>query len=519
MLANLTSGLLLFDNPVAHAPPMTRRLTHLYLVFVNLALLFYPSDLCADWAMGSIPLITSFSDWRNACTLFAFIGLLVAALRCASPRTQSRQALTLSFGLALPALPILPASNLFFYVGFVVAERVFYVPSAGFCLVLGLGFQMLLQRCAPMRKGALFSKRQAYVILAILCSGFALKTFYRNYDWKDEYSLFTSALKVNQQNAKLWNNVGHALESQLKFDEALLYFQQAPDDMGARINVGRTLVQLNRLNEVEEAYYQALDFFPKPKKGMVYHTRVSPKDLTIFINRANILAENDSRLDEADALLRFQEAENMHRTALKYRYTSAALHYNLGVVLLETNRTEEAYKSFHQALHIDSHHEQTLFALASSYSETADAELRKKAVAYFEELTPRNYEPIRVNFALAILYTDFGEFEKAARLYRAVLESHPDHITSYMLLGGIELSVVKNATFAIKLFEEAVKLAPNNLQARHNYCGAFIEGTADLEKEEECLQGATLLADPDNPNDEFVFRHLALIRAKRRAES
>ncbi|VDL58453.1 unnamed protein product [Hymenolepis diminuta] len=87
---------------------------------------------------------------------------------------------------------------------------------------------------------------------------------------------------------------------------------------------------------------------------MVYHTRVSPKDLTIFINLANLLAKNDSRLEEADALLRraislrednvdayqnrgsilvrqqrFAEAEDMYRRALKYKYTSAALHYNV----------------------------------------------------------------------------------------------------------------------------------------------------------------------------------------------
>lgn len=75
---------------------MTRRLTHLYLIFVNLALLFYPSGLCADWTMGSIRLIKSFSDWRNACTLFAFLGLFLVALRCASPWTKTRHALTLS---------------------------------------------------------------------------------------------------------------------------------------------------------------------------------------------------------------------------------------------------------------------------------------------------------------------------------------------------------------------------------------------------------------------------------------
>ena len=48
--------------------------------------------------------------------------------------------------LSLLALPFLPASNLFFYVGFVVAERVLYIPSAGFCLLCGCGAAVALSR-------------------------------------------------------------------------------------------------------------------------------------------------------------------------------------------------------------------------------------------------------------------------------------------------------------------------------------------------------------------------------------
>jgi Tfp pilus assembly protein PilF len=44
---------------------------------------------------------------------------------------------------------------------------------------------------------------------------------------KSEYSLFRSALKVNRQNAKLFNNVGHALEKEQKWTEALEYFLKA----------------------------------------------------------------------------------------------------------------------------------------------------------------------------------------------------------------------------------------------------------------------------------------------------
>lgn len=33
--------------------------------------------------------------------------------------------------------------------------------------------------------------------------------------------------KVNKNNAKLWNNVGHALENEKNFERALKYFLQA----------------------------------------------------------------------------------------------------------------------------------------------------------------------------------------------------------------------------------------------------------------------------------------------------
>lgn len=64
----------------------------------------------------------------------------------------------------------------------------------------------------------------------------AVKTWNRNGDWESEYSIFMSGLRVNKRNAKLFNNVGHALESDGKFLDALKFFQEAvkvqQDDIG-----------------------------------------------------------------------------------------------------------------------------------------------------------------------------------------------------------------------------------------------------------------------------------------------
>lgn len=45
-----------------------------------------------------------------------------------------------------------------------------------------------------------------------------------------------SSTQVNKNNAKLWNNVGHALENQNNYAKALRYFLQA-----TRVQPGETL--------------------------------------------------------------------------------------------------------------------------------------------------------------------------------------------------------------------------------------------------------------------------------------
>lgn len=101
-------------------------------------------------------------------------------------------------------------------------------------------------------------KKLVLFLLVTLLAAHTTKTFVRNYDWLDEYSIFMSGLKVNDRNAKLFNNVGHALESQGRFKEALNFFNMAVqvqgDDIGAHINVGRTYNHLKMFKEAEDAY-------------------------------------------------------------------------------------------------------------------------------------------------------------------------------------------------------------------------------------------------------------------------
>ncbi|KAG0717996.1 Transmembrane and TPR repeat-containing protein 1 [Chionoecetes opilio] len=101
-------------------------LTFWYLPVFNVWLLLCPLTLAHDWQMGSMPLITSPADPRNVASLLFYAALLL--LLRAGCAMKGREGKTVLLAVSLLVLPFLPATNLFFTVGFVVAERILYIP-------------------------------------------------------------------------------------------------------------------------------------------------------------------------------------------------------------------------------------------------------------------------------------------------------------------------------------------------------------------------------------------------------
>ncbi len=69
-----------FDNPAAHRDFPARHLTWSYLCAVNAWLLLSPADLCCDWTMGTVPVVDSAADPRNAATAAVFASVAVLGM-------------------------------------------------------------------------------------------------------------------------------------------------------------------------------------------------------------------------------------------------------------------------------------------------------------------------------------------------------------------------------------------------------------------------------------------------------
>ena len=193
---------------------------------------------------GTIPLITSVLDLRNFLTLALFLVILMLVVG-----TVKRGKMGVLFSLSLLVLPYLPASNLFFPVGFVVAERVLYLPSMGFCMLVGYVYQELMNR----GKSWTLSLKPALLLLLALQS---LKTTQRNRDWYSEGDLWKSAVPVNPQNSKVFTNLAKYFEERNDTEMALRMTEHAlklqPNVMLEWVNVAFLHKSQGRYNEAEK---------------------------------------------------------------------------------------------------------------------------------------------------------------------------------------------------------------------------------------------------------------------------
>ena len=557
-----------FDNPASYAPAPAKQLTFTYLLAVNAWLLLAPAQLLCDWTMGTVPLVQNLADPRNLATLVMLVILAHLAfngLWLTKGSKHQRHQKGLILALALLTIPFIPASNLFFPVGFVVAERVLYLPSMGFCLLVSMG-------CDSLLKSGAISKNHFWPLFTALLAVQGCKCLVRNQDWQTEESIFLSGLKVTKANAKLWNNVGHALESKKAYVQALEFFEKAtlaqPDDIGAHINCGRALNHLERFGDAEQAYLKAKSLLPQPKLGQRYVTRIAPQHLSVFLNLGNLMAKDPGRLEEADQLYRqaiamrtdyvqayinrgdvlikmgkANQAYQVYEEALKFEPENPDLHYNLGVVLIELGRPEKALQMFNNALGVDPEHLQSLMNSAILMQESGQAQVRPVAFERLHKVLERQPENDRAYFNLGMLSMDVGQLAKAEIWFKKAIELrpdfrsalfnlalllneqkrplealpplegllrfYPDHVKGLILLGDIYTNHVKDLILAEQTYLKILQIDPGHVQGRHNLCVVMVE-KKELQKAYDCLLEVHQMA----PQEMYIKKHLAIVEKK-----
>ncbi|XP_078021416.1 protein O-mannosyl-transferase TMTC1 isoform X2 [Epinephelus lanceolatus] len=426
------------DNPASFSPYLlTRLLTYSYLLSFNAWLLLAPIVLCYDWQVGSIPLVESLGDVRNVATVLLAVVMVALCLHCifSQQRQESREVLV---GMLFLVFPFIPASNLFFRVGFVVAERVLYMPSMGYCILVVHGLGRL---CSVVGRWGTTLLSVSMLLLLLL---FSWKTVQQNHVWLSREALFRSGIQTLPHNAKVHYNYANFLKDSGRHQEAIHHYTTAlrlyPRHASAMNNLGT----LTRNPEEAEHYYRkALDINPQHNRalfnlGNLLKSQGKEKEAETLLKDSIHFGPHFADAYSSLASLyaeqkRFAEANEVYLKGIENCPDSSDLHNNYGVFLVDTGEGELAAAHYQQAVRLKPAHYVAMVNLGRLLRSSNE---NKEAESWYKRALQVTRK-VDILTPLGALYYNTGRYEEALQVYKEAVGLQPDSTDIWLALAQV----------------------------------------------------------------------------------
>jgi protein O-mannosyl-transferase len=237
----------ILDNPLAHVQLAPRLETALVVLWQYLSQLALPLRLSADYSFNEVPVVSSALDpqFLGALVVFAVLAALLAM--------NARRTPVLVLAAAFAAMPMALTANILFPIGTIKAERLLYLPSFGWCLACG----WLITQVPHRRRG------WGRALVMLLLVAYAGRTWARNRDWQNDFTLFAATVQASPGSARAHYNLAKAYEDRGQLDAAMRHFREAlaiyPLDADAAFGVGRIYDKQGVENDALNWYARATE--------------------------------------------------------------------------------------------------------------------------------------------------------------------------------------------------------------------------------------------------------------------
>mgnify|MGYP000848248563 FL=1 len=349
--------------------------TIFYTLLKYVQLLFVPHPLTHDYYPRQIEMMT-FGSPAVWLSLLLYGGMLVYALSGIQRRDPVR------YGILFYLMTLSIVSNFVFPVGTFMGERFAFMPSVGFCMVLGAW----LVRFSSGRNLNLALGVMGGIVLL-----YSLKTITRNPVWQSNEKLFFADVETSGRSAKIRNACGGVL-----FDKAT-----KETDPAQREKICRdAIAHLNKAIEMHPNYKDAylsrggcnylLKNFDAAIADYRQALRLAEKDKKPGLGLAIALRDGGKYYGEQKADL---------GTAMKYLTESWSLNAQdpetarlLGVANGVQGRHAEAITWFSRAVELAPGNAATLLDLSMAYRASGDAVKSDEAMRKALEINPKILE-------------------------------------------------------------------------------------------------------------------------------
>jgi hypothetical protein len=322
--------------------------TKIYVLMRYFGILIFPHPLAADYSYNQIPFLR-FGDWRFIVSVFLHIG--IAALALFWLRKKNILGLFLCFYLAHLFL----ISNLLIEIGTTFSERVIYVASFGFCVILAYGIMEAVKKGFPN----LNTGRSVLVIfLAMITVGSAAKVMQRNAIWKNDETLFLHDVKISSNSVLVLGNAGkdclllsekpeNAASKDSLLRQSIAYNKKAvmihPQFFNGHLNLGLAYTMLRQFPEAESSFRKAQAIYPNHPRIPVCFSFLSDT----YLNEGIRLGTADKKYNEAIAMM---------QKAIEWNPANPEVYYNLGGAYYTIGDMENARLMWTKTLELNPAH-------------------------------------------------------------------------------------------------------------------------------------------------------------------
>jgi tetratricopeptide (TPR) repeat protein len=192
------------DNPMTGLGLFARLPTALDAAGRYLVLLLWPARLSVDYSAPVMGVVRSLTP-QLLVGLAALAGLVHLAVR---KRTEPA-----GWGAAFALSSFALASNIPVVIGTIFAERLLYLPSAGFLLIAACGGFAL-------SRGRMSGRALQALLVVLLLAG-AARSWTRNRDYLDEATMYAAGVRITPESPKMRFNHALALSRQGRHEEAV----------------------------------------------------------------------------------------------------------------------------------------------------------------------------------------------------------------------------------------------------------------------------------------------------------
>ena len=258
---------------VAATNSADRLATSFFILGKYMLLLVFPHPLSFDYSYRQIPIV-SFTDPYVIITLAIYLGMAGYAVL----KFRARDILSFCFIYFIITLSVV--SNLFLLIGSTMGERFLFTPSLAFCISIAV---LLARLTRTDFSGKVLKNRIFFLaVIAIIIALYSFKTISRNFDWKNNLTLFEADSKSSPNSTRVHASLAHEYmsmalsgsdpaEKQKYYTLGKMFFEKSldiyPANSYALYNYGDLEYAFGKLSEAELLYHKTIMIEPKDYKA------------------------------------------------------------------------------------------------------------------------------------------------------------------------------------------------------------------------------------------------------------